>query len=109
MVLEGAEPAGEADLLLRGELLLPEEQDQMLVQETLDGAHGLLVIRRQRQVDPEDLGADGGGQGPYDDLGSDVGHEACQTTHPHPRRGVATADRAAWRACPAPTTRPVTP
>src|SRR6516164_7527761 len=60
VVLEGAEPPGEADLRLGREVaLVAEEQHEVLLQQLLECAHEVVVVRGARQVDARHLGADG--------------------------------------------------
>jgi hypothetical protein len=63
MVLERAEPAGEAHVLRVGELLVAEEHDEVVVQRLLDRGHGGRIVGCRREVDAAQLGADGRGEG----------------------------------------------
>ena len=59
MDLELAEPAGEGDVLVRGQRLVPEEEHLELV-EALRELVDDRVVERAAEVDAVDLGADGG-------------------------------------------------
>src|SRR5262245_12144282 len=61
MDMEIAEPPAECQMLLRRESLIPEEDDEVLCQRTMELVE-LAIGERLAQVDVADLGADDGRQ-----------------------------------------------
>ena len=86
------ELAAEVGLLLGGEVLVPEEDDQM----TRQGGPSIWPpprIERGRQIEAADLGPDDGRQGPYVEAHSDGHGTSLHPTAAYSIHGPASAFR----------------